>query len=428
MATGEHSAFFWRAWLVAGPAALVFSAVILWLDRHEREPWRLLLIAFLWGALGARAIYWPMRELLDNLRHANVEGKVRRFTGQYIQKHHVDLPDDIVWGVVEETLHAVGAGQLPNEQVEARVNQFVNKYIEEHQVRVPSSLVWGVVNETLKASDASTLGPILEEIGKAVVLFLLFLLLPQEFDGLLDGLIYGALIGLGFAMVENVHYLYRHQVEPPGNLTAAQAFWSTVRGRIFFHGLTGHAMYTGLAGAGLGLARTARREWLRWCAPPLGFALAVAAHIMWNAMDVEVWWQDLAIAGNPLVAAGLSHLTRLTKISGPLVIVFVGVLVLSWRREQKALREFLPSEGLTPYTTAEIMVRRMQRWRALWQALQDRGLTGLRAAACLQKVLIEWTFVRWHWAEGHLAKNAHAMQLEQRHRAQAIALARDLED
>ena len=56
-------------------------------------------------------------------------------------------------------------------------------------------------------TDTSVTGPFLEELSKGFVLFLLFLMLPNEFDGLLDGLIYGALVGIGFAMVENVKYL-----------------------------------------------------------------------------------------------------------------------------------------------------------------------------------------------------------------------------
>ncbi|HEX8118857.1 MAG TPA: PrsW family intramembrane metalloprotease, partial [Pyrinomonadaceae bacterium] len=46
--------------------------------------------------------------------------------------------------------------------------------------------------------------PVVEETAKALVLFVLFFWRRDEFDGVTDGVVYAALVGLGFAMTENV--------------------------------------------------------------------------------------------------------------------------------------------------------------------------------------------------------------------------------
>ena len=48
--------------------------------------------------------------------------------------------------------------------------------------------------------------PIIEEITKALALFLIYALFYEELDNRLDGMIYGGMIGLGFAWFENTTY------------------------------------------------------------------------------------------------------------------------------------------------------------------------------------------------------------------------------
>src|SRR5256714_9296444 len=48
--------------------------------------------------------------------------------------------------------------------------------------------------------------PIVEESSKALVLFGLFFWKRDEFDGVIDGIVYAAMVGLGFAMTENIQY------------------------------------------------------------------------------------------------------------------------------------------------------------------------------------------------------------------------------
>src|SRR6266481_2264268 len=51
--------------------------------------------------------------------------------------------------------------------------------------------------------------PIVEESAKAMILLILFLWKKDEFDGIVDGVVYAGMVGLGFAMTENVLYYGR---------------------------------------------------------------------------------------------------------------------------------------------------------------------------------------------------------------------------
>src|SRR5438128_9289434 len=45
--------------------------------------------------------------------------------------------------------------------------------------------------------------PIVEEGAKALILLILFFWKKDEFDGIIDGIVYAGMVGLGFAMTEN---------------------------------------------------------------------------------------------------------------------------------------------------------------------------------------------------------------------------------
>ena len=69
-------------------------------------------------------------------------------------------------------------------------------------VRAPNA----VANNLLQAV---VVAPVVEELAKGLVLIAIYGLLHREFDGLLDGLTYGALVGFGFAMTENFLSFHR---------------------------------------------------------------------------------------------------------------------------------------------------------------------------------------------------------------------------
>ena len=69
------------------------------------------------------------------------------------------------------------------------------------------ALVHALADEaTADAYGLVVSAPLVEETAKALVLVALFLWRRDEFDNVTDGVVYAAMVGLGFAMTENVKY------------------------------------------------------------------------------------------------------------------------------------------------------------------------------------------------------------------------------
>src|SRR4030095_2986874 len=90
--------------------------------------------------------------------------------------------------------------------------------------------------------------PIVEESAKAFILLLLFLFKRDEFDGIIDGIVYAGMVGLGFAMTENVLYYGRAVGGGAGALT----FTWVLRGMA---APFSHPLFTSMTGIGLGWSR-----------------------------------------------------------------------------------------------------------------------------------------------------------------------------
>jgi RsiW-degrading membrane proteinase PrsW (M82 family) len=120
--------------------------------------------------------------------------------------------------------------------------------------------------------------PVVEEIAKGTVLAAIVLLGRGLVDGTLDGIVYGALVGVGFAFTENVVYL-TFAVLQGGAVGLARAVY--VRALL---GGGNHAAFTATTGAALGWAWTRPRPGGPWLVPLLGLAFATLQHVVWNAV------------------------------------------------------------------------------------------------------------------------------------------------
>lgn len=125
--------------------------------------------------------------------------------------------------------------------------------------------------------------PIVEETTKGIGIVLLFWLMRSEFDNVRDGFIYGALVGVGFNWFESALYVQQNFAQ-----FGAAPYGFQLGARYAWLGMAGHAMFSGLFGASLGLARATSRRWLRWLAPPVGFLLAVLAHAWNNSLPLFI--------------------------------------------------------------------------------------------------------------------------------------------
>jgi RsiW-degrading membrane proteinase PrsW (M82 family) len=123
--------------------------------------------------------------------------------------------------------------------------------------------------------------PIVEELTKALGVVLLFWLLRAEFDNMRDGFVYGALVGVGFTWFEAPLYVAQGYAEFGVAPWGMQLGW-----RYALFGFGGHAMFTGIFGAFLGVAMQTRRGWLKVLAPLFGLLVAIAAHFVNNALPL----------------------------------------------------------------------------------------------------------------------------------------------
>lgn len=183
--------------------------------------------------------------------------------------------------------------------------RFLDPYEREPISVVALMALWGAVGATtlsavgnvafrdlLPADISAVFGtaiyaPAVEEIAKglALVVFLVISVSARgrlgipHFEGITDGIVYGAAIGLGFAFTEDVLYLLLGASQ--GGLE--QGFVTYLSRRDFFGlGMLHHAIYTSTFGVGLGLATWRRGRVSRVLLPAAGLLGAVMLHAVNN--------------------------------------------------------------------------------------------------------------------------------------------------
>ncbi len=201
---------------------------------------------------------------------------------------------------------------------------------------------------------SAVVAPIVEELLKAVPLLFIFWFYRREFDGIMDGLIYGAMVGFGFAMTENLFYFLGALAEGGIGSVLALAF---LRAVVF--GLN-HALFSSAFGFGLGLARYARTGLVRFGAPVAGLLAGIGLHMVHNAF---------VSTGSVLCLVSL--FSDWTGILLWLVLVWV-----AGRQEARLIQEELADEvaaGLLTPHQARAAGKYRERVAVRWAALQERG-------------------------------------------------------
>jgi protease PrsW len=163
--------------------------------------------------------------------------------------------------------------------------------------------------------------PIFEEGSKGLGLLLLLIFFRREFDDILDGIIYGGVIALGFATVENVLYYGRGLNE--GGQDALIALF-VLRGIM---SPFAHVTFTAMTGIGCGIARESHNLLVRFVMPIVGYCGAVALHAFWNGMATFGELEGF-IAGYLVLEI-------------PFFLIFVGFAVFIMRRQSKILKDSL---------------------------------------------------------------------------------------
>ncbi len=164
--------------------------------------------------------------------------------------------------------------------------------------------------------------PIVEETVKGLAVLIVFLFFRYEFDSVLDGVIYGSLVGFGFAAAENINYIFNGFLK-----NGSQGLVTLIVVRVFLIPFL-HATLTSMTGIGLALGRL-NKGFLRYAAPVLGYLTAIGLHFFHNL---------LASVPDPLVCL-LGNVIDWIGFIG----MFVFILILVWR-EGKVMREQLAEE------------------------------------------------------------------------------------
>jgi protease PrsW len=120
--------------------------------------------------------------------------------------------------------------------------------------------------------------PLFEEGLKGLAVLLVFLVFYDEFDSILDGIVYAGITALGFAATENSIYIWRG-FEANGWTGLFQLSFI----RVIIVGWQ-HPFFTAFTGIGLALARMNRSTTVKVLAPLAGWSMAMIAHSVHNTL------------------------------------------------------------------------------------------------------------------------------------------------
>lgn len=159
--------------------------------------------------------------------------------------------------------------------------------------------------------SAAIQAPIVEEAGKGLGLLVIFLAGRKHFDGPVDGLVYAAWVGGGFAFTENILYFGSQLIDAQATTGDVVEIF-VIRG---FMSPFAHVMFTACTGLALGIA--ARRTGVLGAigAFVIGLIPAVLLHALWNGalFFVNDFYGYYALVQLPLFVGALLLVRYLRK-------------------------------------------------------------------------------------------------------------------
>ena len=293
---------------------IIYIAIIYWFDRYEKEPWWLLVAAFLWGAIPS-----------------------------------------IIVAFIFNTILSIPVYLLAGE---------------------------GIAD----ALSASLIAPPVEETVKGLALLMILLIWRHEIDSPLDGIIYGAMVGMGFAMVENVYYFVNVFNEAGTEAWSINIF---MRGVIF--GLN-HALFTSMTGLGIGIARMSTNGLVKFGAPILGWMMAMFLHFLHNA----------AVSTGTL----LCFLALIFDWGG--VLLTLAIILWAVLQERQWLKIYLAEEvhlGTMTLKQYEIACSGRQRTRHSLDVLVSQGFDKYRKTRGFYHRCSELAYTKHHFSRFQDAKH-----------------------
>ncbi len=271
-------------------------------------------------------------------------------------------------------------------------------FIEQNVDNIVQNLLAPNTSEVIRSALDGLNAGVTEETIKGLGLILLFIILRDEFDNVTDGIIYAALIGAGFAFVENFSYFA---------INAKDTLVFLIVGRIML-GWLGHSTFTACFGAALGYIRHTRVRWKQIAIPLLGFAIAVGLHSFYDFVDFQAGRAIHASPDDTSVA-----LFSLIAIIGNYIPPFLAqvallyILVKALAHEAAVTREFLAAEvsnGVVLVNEYALLQNSFQRTKEERRVLRRSGIRQWLRVRALYQTEIGLAFRKWHVSMGDRPK------------------------
>ncbi len=234
--------------------------------------------------------------------------------------------------------------------------------------------------------------PVVEETFKGLAVLLIFLVRRREFDGVVDGIVYAGMAGVGFAFVENVLYLGRALADSG---TTGAAFVFVLRCLV---SPFAHPLFTAATGVGIGIAARSRRWWVWVVAPVGGWVVAVLLHGAWNLS----------------ASSGLQgFVTAYVVFQIPVFLAVVILALVARRREGRLIARHLQVYGttgwLSPQEIAMLSSLPARRDARGW-AGRTGGAGARQAMRDFQEMGSELAFLRERMVHGTAPDDARTVE------------------
>jgi RsiW-degrading membrane proteinase PrsW (M82 family) len=166
------------------------------------------------------------------------------------------------------------------------------------------ALLWGALGATYAALEINSLvakqigdiygasarsavfvAPWVEEALKGGVILVIAYARKERFNGIVDGLVLGGLVGIGFAFTENILYYGNVFQRVEDSPQTTQHALDAVQHLFLWRGVAApfvHPMFTMLTGIGIGVAVRYGGPAIRVLAPVAGYVCAVVGHMGYN--------------------------------------------------------------------------------------------------------------------------------------------------
>ncbi len=229
--------------------------------------------------------------------------------------------------------------------------------------------------------------PLVEELMRGLAILAVFLLVRWEIDDLLDGIVYGAVVGVGFGAAANFVSIWSTHALPGVDNTPS-LYGSMITG-------FNHMFYGAAIGLAIAAARKASMPWVLGAAV-VGIGAAFLFHVL---HDYLPWWVSTDTSG-PDSTALRRVITQIPNYFG----VFILGLIALWTigRERTIVARYLRDEvdrgTVTPDEYATV-TNSFRRSGALMMALLSRGQRAWRLQRQLLALEAELAFRKYHREE-----------------------------